>query len=106
MDIQESFHRILEQKHAMDRSFFTLALSSCHEACLLLWGKEGGGHSGEVSSPPPMVCAPLAMYAQFTSDLLRALCEFHGADWNAELMEQWRMAIERVGQAIFAPFQK
>jgi len=46
------------------------------------------------------------MYAQFTSDLLRTLREFHGADWNPELMEQWKLAIERVGQAIFAAYQK
>jgi hypothetical protein len=106
MDIEESFHRILEQKHAVSRLFFTLALGGCHEACLILWGKEGAGHSGELSSSPQMVCAPLAIYTQFTNDLLRALREFHGADWNAELMEQWKTAIERVGQAIFAACQK
>jgi hypothetical protein len=46
------------------------------------------------------------MYAQFTNDLLRALGEFHGADWNPELMEQWRRAIERVGRIMFAAYQE
>ncbi|HZV07611.1 MAG TPA: hypothetical protein VE999_21170 [Gemmataceae bacterium] len=106
MDIQESFHRILEQRHAVSRSFFTGALSGCPEVRLIFWGTEGAGPPVEPSSSPQMLCAPLAMYAQFTSDLLRTLREFHGADWNPELMEQWKLAIERVGQAIFAAYQK
>jgi hypothetical protein len=53
-----------------------------------------------------MLCAPLAMYAQFTDDLLRTLCEFHGADWDSELMEQWKMTIERVGRVLFAAYQE
>jgi hypothetical protein len=52
------------------------------------------------------VCAPLAIYAQFTSDLLRTLHEFHGADWNPELMQQWKTAIERVGRIIFSAHQE
>jgi hypothetical protein len=106
MDIQESFHRILEQKQAVSHLFFTVALGGCHETRSIFWGTEGAGHSGGFSSSPQMLCAPLAMYAQFTNDLLRALREFHGTDWNAELMEQWRMAIERVGQAIFAAYRE
>jgi hypothetical protein len=106
VDIHESFHRILEQKQAMTHLFFTVALGGCHEAHLIIWGTEGAGQPVEFASPPQILCAPLAMYAQFTNDLLRALHEFHGADWNPELMEQWRMAIERVGRAIFSAFQE
>jgi hypothetical protein len=106
MDIQESFHRILEQKQAVTHLFFSVALGGCHEARLIFWGTEGAGHSVEFSSAPQTLIAPLAMYTQFTNDLLRALREFHGADWNAELMEQWRMAIERVGRAIFAAYEE
>jgi hypothetical protein len=106
MDIQESFHRILEQKQAVTHLFFTVALGGCPELRLIFWGTEGAGHSGEFSGSPQLLCAPLAIYAQFTNDLLRTLREFHGADWNPELMEQWRMAIERVGQAVFAACQK
>ncbi len=98
MDINESFHRILEQKQAVTQLFFTVALGGNHEARLLFWGTEGAS--------PQIVCAPLAIYAQFTNDLLWTLREFHGADWNAELMEQWKMAIERVGQAVFAAYQE
>jgi hypothetical protein len=106
MDIQESFHRILEQKQAVTHLFFTVALGGCPEARLIFWGTEGAGHSVEFSSSPQMLCSPLAMYAQFTNDLLRTLCEFHGADWNSELMEQWKMAIERVGRVPFAAYQE
>ncbi len=98
MDIRESFHRILEQKQAVTQQFFTVALGGSHEACLIFWGAEGAS--------PQSLCAPPGIYAQFTSDLLRTLREFHGADWNAELMEQWKTAIERAGQAIFAAYQE
>jgi hypothetical protein len=106
MDIRESFHRILEQKQAVTHLFFTVALGGCHEAHWIIWGTDGAGPSVEFSSSSHTLCAPLAIYAQFTNDLLRALCEFHGADWNPELMEQWKMAIERVGRAIFAAYQE
>jgi hypothetical protein len=102
MDIKESFHRILEQKQAVTNLFFTVALGSGHEARLFIWGTEGAGRPVESSGPPQSLCAPLAIYAQFTNDLLQALREFHGADWNPELMEQWRTAIEGVGRVVFA----
>jgi hypothetical protein len=60
----------------------------------------------ELSSSAQLLCAPLALYAQFASDLLRALREFHGADWTPELMEQWQKTIELVGRAIFASCQE
>ena len=50
MDIQESFHRILEQKQAVTHLFFTVALGGCQEARLIFWGTEGAGHSGEFFS--------------------------------------------------------
>jgi hypothetical protein len=106
MDIQESFHRILEQKQAVTHLFYTVALGGCPEVRLLFWGTEGAGHPVELASSPQMLCAPLAMYAQFTNDLLRTLLEFHGADWNLELMEQWRTTIERAGQTVFAAYQE
>ncbi len=102
MDIKESFHRILEQKQAVTHLFFTVALGSGHEARLLIWETEGAGCSVESTDPPQWLCPPFTIYAQFTNDLLQALREFHGADWNQELMEQWRMTIERVGQIIFS----
>jgi hypothetical protein len=98
MDIEESFHRILEQKQAVTHLFFTLALDNGHEGRLIFWGAEGAS--------PQALCAPLAIYKQFTNDLLRTLREFHGTDWNAELMEQWKTAIERVGCSIFAAYQE
>ncbi len=91
MDIQESLRRILEQKQAVTQRFFTVALSG-HEACFVLLASER-----EMS---PTSIAPRVIYEQFTQDLLRTLQEFHGPEWNAELLQQWQVAIERVGQAI------
>jgi hypothetical protein len=106
MDINESFRRILEQKQAVTHRFFAVALNGCPEAHLVFRGIDWGGQSVELSSTPPTVSAPLALYSQFANDLLRTLREFHGADWNPELMEQWKMAIECVGVAIFAAYQQ
>jgi hypothetical protein len=86
--------------------FFTVALGSCHEARLFFFGNDGAGHSLDFSSSSLTGCAPSAMYAQFTNDLLLTLGEFHGADWNPELMEQWRRAIERVGRITLAACQE
>jgi hypothetical protein len=91
MDIQESLRRILEQKKAVTQLFFAVALSGRHEGCFV--GQEEWG-------------VLLAIYAQFTNDLLQTLREFHGADWNPELMAQWRTAIECVGRTIFAGHQE
>jgi hypothetical protein len=91
MDIKESLRRILDQKQAVTQRFFTVALSGRHEVYFVEQGQWG---------------AVLAIYAQFTNDLLQTLLEFHGADWNPELMEQWREAIERVGRAISAGHQE
>ena len=52
MDIQESFHRILEQKQAVTHLFFTVALGDGHEAHLIFSRTEGAGQSVEISSPP------------------------------------------------------
>jgi hypothetical protein len=91
MDIKESLRRVLEQKQAVTHRFFAVALSGRHEVYFVEQEKWG---------------AVLAIYAQFTNDLLQTLREFHGADWNPELMEQWREAIECVGRAISAGHQE
>jgi len=106
MDIHDSFRRILEQKQAVTHLFFTVALGGCHEARLVIWGADWAGPLLKLSSSAQMLCAPLALYAQFANDLLQALREFHGADWTPELMEQWQKAIEHVGRAIFASCQE
>ena len=106
MDINESFRRILEQKQAVTHRFFAVALGGGHETRFVFWGTEEVRVSVEFSSAPGTLKSPLALYAQFTDDLLRTLQEFHGADWNGELMEQWRIAIERVGHTIFAAHEK
>ena len=91
MDIKESLRRILDQKQAVTQRFFTVALSGRHEVYFVEQGQWG---------------AVLAIYAQFTNDLLQTLREFHGADWDPELMEQWREAIEHVGRGISAGHQE
>ncbi len=105
MDIHESFRRILEQKKSVTQLFFTVALGSCPEVRLVLWGKDCPGPLLELSGSAQLLSAPLAIYAQFASDLLQALREFHGTDWTPELMAQWQRAIEHVGRAIFASCQ-
>jgi hypothetical protein len=130
MDIKESLRRILEQKQAVTHRFFTIALTGRHEGRLVFGGADRAGQSAEFSTSPQedvyhdtwsysveglirnspgsqygKLGLPLAIYAQFTNDLLRTLREFHGADWDPELMEKWTAAIERVGQAIFAGYQ-
>jgi hypothetical protein len=87
MDIKESLRRILEQKQAVTHRFFAVALSGRHEVYIVEQDKWR---------------ALLAIYAQFSDDLLQTLREFHGPDWDPALMEQWREAIERVGRAISA----
>jgi hypothetical protein len=90
MDITESLRRILEQKKAVTQRFFSVALGCGRETYFVFVGSEAeSGSSG-----------PRTIYEQFTHDLLQTLQEFHGSDWNAELREQWRMAIECVGRAI------
>jgi hypothetical protein len=106
MDIKESFCRILEQKQAVTHRFFAVARGSGHETRFVFWRTEEAGVSAESSSAPRNLKTPLELYAHFTNDLLRTLQEFHGADWNGELMEQWRLAIERVGHAIFTAREK
>jgi len=91
MDIQESLRCILEQKQAVTHRFFTVALSG-QEAYFLLVASE--------RETPPTSIAPRMIYKQFTQDLLQTLQEFHGPEWNAELREQWKVAIERVGRII------
>jgi hypothetical protein len=102
MDIQDSFRLILERRQAVTHRFFSVALGGGHEARLVAGTVDGTGPSAEFSGLPQAWSAPLAIYAQFTNDLLRTLREFHGADWNPQLREQWRVAIERVGHGLFA----
>ncbi len=105
MDIQESFRRILEQKQAVTHLFFAVALSGCQEAHFVCQGTDWAGQSLEFSSSSQAFCVPLTLYAQFANDLLQALRDFHGPDWTPDLMQQWRMAIERVGRAICSSSQ-
>ena len=100
MDIQESLRRILEQKQAVTQHFFTVALGTTHEACFVFMGAEAEQSSIRPANLLQAVSAPRTIYEQFTQDLLQTLQEFHGSDWNAELRDQWRAAIEFVGRAI------
>jgi hypothetical protein len=100
MDIQESLRRILEQKQAVTHRFFTVALGGGPDGYFVFVGAETDPQPRRPTYVPLTGSAPRTIYEQFTQDLLRTLQEFHGAEWNAELMTQWQKAIEHVGRAI------
>ena len=49
---------------------------------------------------------PREAYAKWTESMLTTMQKFHGDDWSAELEQQWRTAIDRACESIFAGYEE
>lgn len=106
MDITESFRRILEEKQAITHRFFAVAQSRSQEPHLVSPERDWADQQVDLASLPQTSNAVLALYEEFTSDLLQTLRELHGPEWDPELHEQWRGAITSAGRSLFTPAQE
>jgi len=131
MDIQESLHRILEREQLVADLFYivfleqhpevrrhfvrvnmqrqavllTMALQvvvqyylhgfPTAEAYLKILGEE---HSGRGIGPE--------LYPKFCDALLASLSRFHSRDWNDQLAQQWRQAVELAATRMLEAYPK
>jgi hemoglobin-like flavoprotein len=130
MDIQESLHRILEQKQSLADLFYARLLGRYPEVRGHFHGVNLR-HQGVLLTTALLVIEryythsypaiemylkylgtrhqdrgiPAEMYPRFCGALLEALEHFHGPAWGPELAQQWQVAMDRTTRAMLEGYQ-
>ncbi len=131
MNIQESLQQILASKEDFGQQFYKLFFAQCPEVKKYFAGVNIDRQAVlltmalvviEKQYSSPFAAAqeylkylgtkhhnweiPKSLYAEWTVAMLESLAQFHGADWDESLQQQWQDAIAQVIELMFQGYEQ